>query len=148
MGKIKFISDCGSGDLFEAIKVSIDHGAASCYVQGARAACLVEEGDFDSIAQALDIIRQNGLPAGIGGHYLKTIQACFERGLVPDYWMKTFHNLDYWSATAPTEWDNVFCRKPEETAAFMKDLNQPFIAFKTLAAGAIRPADGSQPRPA
>jgi len=142
MGKIKFISDCGSGDLFEAIQVSIDHGAASCYVQGERADRLVEKGDFDTIARALDNIRKNGLPAGIGGHYLRTIQECVEQGLEPDYWMKTFHPLNYWSAAAPTENDNIFCRKPEETAAFMKDLKQPFIAFKILAAGAIHPADG------
>ncbi len=142
MGKIKFISDCGSGDLNEAIRVSIDHGAVSCYVQGERADRLVEEGDFDAIAKALDMIRKNGLPAGIGAHYLETIRRCVEHGLEPDYWMKTFHHLNYWSATAPTEWDNVFCRKPQETAAFMKDLKQPFIAFKTLAAGALQPADG------
>ncbi|MCJ7811908.1 DoxX family membrane protein [bacterium] len=142
MGKIKFISDCGSGDLFEAIQQSIDNGAAACYVQGQRADNLVETGDFDSIAKALDMIRQNGLPAGIGGHYLKTVQECIKQGLEPDFWMKTFHHLNYWSATAPTERDNVFCREPEETIAFMKDLKQPFIAFKVLAAGAIRPADG------
>ncbi len=142
LGKIKFISDCGSGDLFEAIQVSIDHGAASCYVQGERADRLVEEGNFNTIAKALDMIRQNGLPAGIGGHYLKTIQGCVEQGLEPDYWMKTFHHLNYWSAKAPTERDNVYCRKPEETSAFMKNLKQPFIAFKTLAAGAILPEDG------
>jgi uncharacterized membrane protein YphA (DoxX/SURF4 family) len=142
MGKIKFISDCGSGDLFDAIQVSIDHGAVSCYIQGERADRLVEDGDFDTIAGALDMIRQNGLPAGIGGHYLKTIQGCVEQGLEPDYWMKTFHHLNYWSAKAPTEQDNIYCRKPEETAAFMKDLKQPFIAFKTLAAGAIQPKDG------
>lgn len=142
MGKIKFISDCGSGDLFEAIRVSIDHGAVSCYIQGERADRLVEDGDFDTIAKALDVIRQNGLPAGIGAHYLKTIQGCVEQGLEPDYWMKTFHHLNYWSAKAPTERDNVYCRKPEETAVFMRGLKQPFIAFKTLAAGAILPEDG------
>ncbi|MGC8989146.1 MAG: hypothetical protein ACP5MD_03395, partial [Verrucomicrobiia bacterium] len=32
-------------------------------------------------------------------------------------------------------------RNPEETAAFMKQVKKPWIAFKTMAAGAIPPAD-------
>jgi hypothetical protein len=40
------------------------------------------------------------------------------------------------------EHDNVFCRQPEETIAYMKTVREPWIAFKVLAAGAIRPQDG------
>jgi hypothetical protein len=53
--------------------------------------------------------------------------------------MKTLHHTDYWSAKHETERSNIWCRKPDETATFMRDLEQPWIAFKTLAAGAIRP---------
>jgi hypothetical protein len=38
--------------------------------------------------------------------------------------------------------DNCFCPKPEETIAFMEQLEEPWIAFKVLAAGAIPPEDG------
>lgn len=55
--------------------------------------------------------------------------------------MKTFHHKNYWSANAIKEHDNIYCRKPDETIEFMKNLKQPFIAFKTLAAGAIHPKD-------
>ncbi|MEN6602964.1 MAG: hypothetical protein ABFD86_11170, partial [Bryobacteraceae bacterium] len=34
------------------------------------------------------------------------------------------------------------CENPEETTAYMKDLTAPWIAFKTLAAGAIEPKVG------
>ena len=40
--------------------------------------------------------------------------------------------------------DNVFCSNPQETIDFMNKLEQPWIAFKTLAAGAIKPKDGFQ----
>jgi hypothetical protein len=40
------------------------------------------------------------------------------------------------------EHDNVYCRDPEGVKAFMDDLPQPWIGFKVLAAGAIRPHDG------
>ena len=142
IGKIKFISDCGGEDLLERVRMSIDNGAAACYVQGQVADQLAAEGKVDLIAKALDLIRQNGLPAGIGGHYLETIKKCVAYGLEPDFWVKTLHHRNYWSAQHHEEHDNVYCRKPEETIEFMKSLQQPWIAFKILAAGAIHPKDG------
>jgi len=142
LGNIQFISDCGGGDLLAMVKKSIDNGACACYVQGATADGLVRAGKFDLIAKALDMIRQNGLPAGIGGHYLDTIKACVERGLEPDFWMKTLHHTNYWSAKLEEQHDNIWCENPAETIAFMKHLEQPWIAFKVLAAGAIHPKDG------
>jgi hypothetical protein len=56
--------------------------------------------------------------------------------------MKTLHHTDYWSARHKTERGNIWCRQPDETATLMRDLEQPWIAFKTLAAGAIRPEVG------
>ncbi len=38
--------------------------------------------------------------------------------------------------------DNMFCHAPERTIAFMQDVKVPWIAFKVMAAGAIRPEDG------
>ncbi len=144
IGKIQFISDCGGDDLLERVQVSIDSGAAACYVQGGVADQLVQEGKIELIGKALDLIRKNNLPAGIGGHYIETITACTDFGLKPDYWVKTLHHRNYWSANNPTENDNIYCRKPEATIEFMKTQTIPWIAFKTLAAGAIPPKEGFQ----
>lgn len=141
-GKIQFISDCGGDDLLEATKKSIDKGACACYVQGAVGDRLVAEGKFDQIEKALELVRRSGLPAGIGAHLLSTVAGCVEKGLQPDFWMKTLHRTDYWSAKAEVENDNIWCREPEKTIALMKDLKQPWIAFKVLAAGAIHPNVG------
>jgi uncharacterized membrane protein YphA (DoxX/SURF4 family) len=138
-GRIHFISDCGGKNVMELIQKSIDQGAASCYIQGGVADRLVEEGKFDLMHKALELIRKNGLPAGIGGHKLQTIRASVEQGLRPDYWMKTLHKVDYWSAKPQPEHDNRWCECPDETAAYMKTLTEPWIAFKILAAGAIEP---------
>ena len=138
LGKIQFISDCGGSDLMIGIKRSIDNGACSCYIHGSIADKLARTGQWDTFATALDLIRKNGLPAGIGGHYLNTVKGCADRGIVPDYWMKTFHPLDYWSARHP-EPKGVYCRKPEDTIAFMESRKEPWIAFKTMAAGALHP---------
>jgi uncharacterized membrane protein YphA (DoxX/SURF4 family) len=143
-GKIQFISDCGvMNDLKKGIQISIDAGASACYIQGGIGDQLVAEGKFDLIASSLELIRKNGLPAGIGGHKLATVQGCVEKGLLPDFWVKTLHHHNYWSARpGEKEMDNIFCDKPQETIDFMATLKQPWIAYKVLAAGAIEPKDG------
>ena len=138
-GKIHFISDCGGKDILQMTQKSIDRGASACYIQGGVADKLVEEGKFDLIAKALELTRRNGLPAGIGGHKLETVQACVEKGLRPDFWMKTLHSTEYWSAKPQPECDNIWCADPVKTAEYMKSLKEPWIAFKILAAGALQP---------
>lgn len=140
-GKIQFISDCG-GELFEAIPKSIDSGASACYIFGGTGDRWAAEGKFDLLAKGLDLIRKSGLPAGIGGHTLHTVKACVEQGLEPDFWMKTLHHGNYWSGLAPTWRDNFWCDEPEQLIDLMKGVRQPWIAYKTLAAGAIHPRDG------
>ena len=142
LGRIQFISDCGGDDLLAMVRKSIDHGAAACYVQGGTADKLVRQKKIDEIGKAVDLIRRGGLPAGIGGHSIDTVKACVAHGLRPDFWMKTLHSNNYWSATPKPQCDNLWCENPAETIAFMADLPQPWIAFKTLAAGAIRPDMG------
>ncbi len=142
IGKIKFISDCGGENLTDGVLMSVDNGATACYVHGGIADSLVQEGKVEEIGKALELIRKNGLPAGIGGHKLETIKACVDFGLKPDFWMKTLHHTNYWSASREDEHDNIWCTDPEETKQYMKTIKQPWIAFKVLAAGAIHPDVG------
>ncbi len=148
IGRIKFISDCGGKDLLDGATRSIDNGACACYTHGGITDTLARTGKVDDIAKALEFIRKNGLPAGIGAHDLNTVKACVEYGLTPDFWMKTFHKTNYWSARTDEiadglgKMDNLWCADPEATMEYMSALKQPWIAFKTLAAGAILPKEG------
>ena len=145
-GKIQFMTNCSGRtevELLRNMQKSIDYGASSCLVQGEVADRLVREKQFSQIAKALELIRKNGLPAGIAAHRLETLQGCVGEGLIPDFWMKTFHSHQYWSARpGQAEHDNIFCREPSETIDFMADRSEPWIAFKVLAAGAVKPQDG------
>ncbi len=154
IGKIQFISDCvglnytAEGataapyqEFLDRIQIAIDHGACACYIQGETADYYMKHGNADAIAKAFDLMRKNGVIAGIGAHHIETIKACVAAGFDPDFWMKTLHHHNYWSAGHPKWHDNIYCFKPEETIAYMETLPQPWIAFKTLAAGAIKPAD-------
>ena len=143
-GKIQYISDCGHKDgPMEGIKRSLETGAHACYIQGEISDRYVRDGKFKELEESLAFIRKQGLPAGIGAHKLDTVKGCVEHGIIPDYWVKTIHRTDYWSARldGPRR-DNIWCENPEETSAFMETLEQPWIGFKILAAGAIKPEAG------
>lgn len=154
IGKIQFISDCaglvydehGAAPMeeqkyYDNIQRAIDYGAIACYIQGETADYYMENGKPDVLEKAFQIIRDNNVILGIGAHRIETIQACVDNGYNPDFWMKSLHHHNYWSAKH-SEWhDNIYCYKPEETISYMKNLPQPWIAFKTMAAGAIHPRD-------
>jgi uncharacterized membrane protein YphA (DoxX/SURF4 family) len=155
IGKIQFISDC-AGLNYDAkgaspmpyqeyigrIKRAIDFGACGCYIQGETADYYMEHGRVDDLAGALELIRKNKVLVGIGAHRLSTLKACVKEGLETDFWMKTFHPKDYWSYRHPEWHDNAFCLDAKETVDFMKTRPEPWIAFKTMAAGAVHPKEG------
>jgi uncharacterized membrane protein YphA (DoxX/SURF4 family) len=146
-------------DFMADIDRAIDYGANTVYVNGAFAERLMTSGRMDLLAKALDRIKSQGYPGGIGGHSIEVPIRCEQAGLQPDYYVKSFHHDKYWSAH-PREnrvefsvdgrrsldhnqfHDNMFDLFPEKTIAFMQGLKKPWIAFKVLAGGAIHPKDG------
>jgi uncharacterized membrane protein YphA (DoxX/SURF4 family) len=155
-GRIKFISDMAGLDYSDwkngpkamdfdqyqdIVKGAIDSGATAGYIQGETADFYIEHNQPEKLVKVMDLMRQNGLPVGIGAHKIETIKKCEELGLEHDFWMKTLHTHDYWSAQHPTWHDNLYCYDPEETISFMETLEKPWIAFKTLAAGALKPEE-------
>ena len=155
-GKIQWIAQVKpkADDLTTDISRAIDNGAAACYIQGAVGDNWVRNGRLDLIGEALEYIKDNGVPAGMGAHSLEVPIAVEKAGLDPDFYMKTLHNSNYWTFNPGNETmgkfyidkgeshDNVWCTTPEQTVEFMKSVNKPWIAFKVLAAGAIHPKEG------
>jgi hypothetical protein len=150
-GKIQWISDCASGaNIKEGIKRSVDNGAHAVYIQGGLADSAVEKGQVELLGEALEYIKERGVPGGLGAHLLETVKACEDGGLEPDFWVKTLHSDNYWSATPKEQrqagklppHDNMWCTNPEETISYMAKLGRPWIAFKVMAAGAIEPKVG------
>ena len=125
----------------DKVQRAIDYGAAACYIQGETADYYIKKGQPDRLAKVIEKVRQNKVLVGIGAHHLETLQGCVAAGMVPDFWMKTMHHHDYWSARHPEEHDNMYCHTPAETAAWMRERPEPWIAFKVMAAGAIHPKD-------
>ncbi|MCL1921906.1 MAG: hypothetical protein FWG50_12685 [Kiritimatiellaeota bacterium] len=144
-GKIQFISSCGHPDgLVKGAQISVDFGACAIYTHGVHSDRWAQEGNIKAFETALTEMKKLGVPAGIGAHRLETLQFCVEHGLVPDFWMKTFHDTNYWSARPQDGHDtkdNLWCVSPQAVIDFMAQQEQPWIAFKIMAAGAIHPCD-------
>jgi len=154
-GKMKFISDCQVQlDFQKGIEASLASDFDALYCGGEITDRFTNEKYIDKngrsfgqrmelIRKGLEEIRSHGKPAGIGAHKIESIKVCVEHGIKPDFWMKTCHHHNYWSAQPGSNYkDNVFDFDPEETIRFMATLKEPWIAFKVLAAGAINPKDG------
>ena len=133
------------------IKRAVDNGASAAYIHGGVADRLVRKGRPDFLGKSLELIKKQGVPGGIGAHNLDVIIASETAGYEPNFYMKTLHHHDYWSSGEPrnmpevidnTERDNYWARRPKETIQFMQEVETPWIAYKVLAAGAIRPEDG------
>ena len=159
-GKIEWVAQTypKENDLSN-IRIAIDNGARAAFVMGNIADKIVYNNQMDNLAKPIDFIKSQGLVAGVAAHSINTPKKCLEYGIEPDFFMKTMHHDRYWSAHPEEnrneyivnesrsmdhnkQHDNIWCVDAEETAAFFKDCTIPWIAYKVLAAGAIKPEDG------
>jgi uncharacterized membrane protein YphA (DoxX/SURF4 family) len=151
--------DMEKNDYFVNINKAVDFGVDIIQVQGNWCDWLVRDNKLDVIEKMLGKIRSHGYTAGLGAHTIDSLIACENAGIIPDYYMQTFHHDKYWSAH-PAEnrfpfevdgkkyldhnrfHDNLFCLFPERTVEFVNKTKVPVVGFKVLAAGAIEPKDG------
>lgn len=153
-GKIQWIAEGHPepNDLTTNIKASIDWGASAVYIQGVIGDRWLKEGHTDKLGECVEYIKSQGVPGGLGAHVLDVIVNAEARGFDADFYVKTLHHTKYWSSRRPNQGtdvvsndaDNFWDPAPEETIKFMKTVKKPWIAFKTLAAGAIHPTSGFQ----
>lgn len=147
----------------EGIKRKIDQGVDILQVHGTIGDRMVMNQRVDVIGELIDIIRRQGVIAGLGAHDVHAFIECEKQGIIPDFYMKTMHHDHYWSAhprenrhefemSEPTEtrmkadhnlWhDNLFDTFPDLTVEFINRAKVPVIGFKVLAGGAIDPKEG------
>jgi len=151
-GKIQWIAEGHPvvKDLKTDIKTSLDYGASAIYIQGVIGDRWLRSGHIDLLGECVDFIKSKGVPGGIGAHMLDVIVESEKRGYNADFYVKTLHHSNYWSARRPGQdtdvcenrADNYWSMTPKKTIEFMKKVAKPWIAFKVLAAGAIHPNSG------
>lgn len=143
-GKMQWIAQCKltEKDWKSDMLRAIDNGAHAAFLHGGVAEGLLGDGKMDTIAKAVDLIKQNGVPAGVAGHSIEVPIACEKAGIDVDFYMKTLNAKNYWSAGRMPRHDSVWAETPEKTIEFMKNVKKPWIAYKVLGAGAIHPKEG------
>lgn len=142
-GKLQWIAQVKVTDnSLDEIKRAVDHGAVAVYVHGGVCDSLVAEGRVERIAEAVQFAKDQHVLAGVAGHKVAVPIACEKAGVDPDFYMKTLHSHQYWSANRRPEHDNIWCLEPEQTVEFMATVKKPWIAYKVMAAGAIHPREG------
>jgi hypothetical protein len=165
-GKLQWfagISAQQDGSITRDLDMALDMGAVGGYVHGNTGDALFKAKNIDAIGKAVETMRKAGLVAGVGSHLLDVSIAVDKAGIKPDYYLKTFHSGNYWSAGPPKEPDpkwkptdtelvqaelgawgshnNLWDTTPKQTAAFMANTKVPWIGFKVLAAGALSPRE-------
>ncbi|UCF36219.1 MAG: hypothetical protein JSU96_15550 [Acidobacteriota bacterium] len=162
-GKIQWLSEvhpskpyheCSLADMKENIRVVMDNGPDALYVQGGIGDSFVMRGAVSDLGEVLEDMKATGLPSGIGSHSIETVKALIKNGIEPDFFFKTYHSDNYFSATpkdqrvefnvdsgSENDHDNIWCIKPDETREVMRQTEIPWIAFKVLAAGALDPRE-------
>lgn len=159
-GKIKWIVQIwpNESDQYASVQQSIDEGASAVYVMGAVSDQFVKDKQADKIGKAVAHLKTTGgVPVGVGCHSLEVVKICEKEGYDPDFYVKTLHTQDYFSAKPDKQTDeviddphntdhcdNYFCREPEKVIEFMKTVKKPWMAFKVMAAGAIKPRPAFQ----
>ena len=157
-GKMNWIvapdpSECHEVAEFKrVVEELVNLGVDALYLHGATADPLVQKGAVSEVGKFMEIMKTTGLPVGMAAHDLKTIQVCEQAQIPSDFYLKTFHHLNYPTAPRPEEikgpYEEVphgyWCSNPPETAEYMQTLKQPWIAYKVMAAGAIPPRDAFQ----
>lgn len=143
-GKLQWIAQVKmpSDDPLSEAKAAIDSGAIGVYVHGGVADTCVANNRVDLLAKAVEFVKQNGALGGVGGHSVDVPVACEKASVGVDFYMKTLHSHQYWSAERQPENDNIWSKTPEKTIEFMKTVDKPWIAYKVMAAGAVHPKDG------
>jgi len=149
-GKIQWIFcvtapvEPGMAKYSQEIQELIDAGCEAIYLWGVRADALCSTKQIDLMGKAVDVAKAHGVPSGVGCHALDVVVACEKNKIAADFYIKTFHHHRYLSAKLGPGGDAMWCVNPEETAEFMMNVTKPWIAFKTMAAGAIPPRDALQ----
>jgi hypothetical protein len=152
-GKIQYLAQIKPDDdnLETSVRKAADDGAVGAFLLGNIGDLWTSENKVTQIGALMDVIKDHGMIAGIAAHELRTVRAIEEAKIAPDFYVKTLHHTNYWSTRRPDQTkevidsyplDNYWCMNPPETIEYMTTVKRPWIAYKVLAAGAIRPRDG------
>ena len=120
----------------QSCQEAVDAGIDALYLWGVHADQLVKE-QPDMLRKAVNTMRSFDVPVGVAAHNLEVIEFCEREKVRNDFYLKTFHHLDY--PSAKLNFDSHWCEDPEKHIEVFSKVEKPWIAYKIMAAGAIPP---------
>ncbi|OGV63835.1 MAG: hypothetical protein A2283_06395 [Lentisphaerae bacterium RIFOXYA12_FULL_48_11] len=134
---------------FDEAKQIVDDGVNAIFIWGARAEQMLSKGRMADLMKMVDFVKELGVPSGVGAHDLNVIKECEKNKCNADYYIKTLHHHKYPTAPRPEQIKGPYsevspsywCSCPDETVEYMKTVEKPWIAFKTMACGGITAKD-------
>ncbi len=145
IAQVRLEAASGTERGFVQITKAIDQGAVAVHLTGDTAEGLLDGGQFDRVGETVQFIQAQKRAAGVAAHDLRVILECEKRKLNVDFYQKTLHTNDYFSASKPGEPDrggkndNSWCSDAQAVIDAFAKIQKPWIAYKILAAGAIHP---------
>jgi hypothetical protein len=103
-------------------------GAIACYHHGSKTDSLFKAGKIDSVKDMLAVIRDKGMPVGLGTHDPAVIRYAEDNDFDVDFYMMAFYNLSKRSEAYLPEDREMACE-------VIREVDKPFLAFKIMAAG-------------
>ena len=131
------------GDIPRGVQNGIHGGARACFIHGGLMDFRFAQNDLDDIPDAIAMIRDAGMPAGIAAHNPQVIEWA-EQHLELDFYMCCYYNASNRDESAElksgmAEWFRTEDR--ERMTALIQTLSKPAIHYKVMAAGRNDPKE-------
>jgi len=144
-GKLTWLAQTATevGDNSTAVQKAINGGAKACHIHGGVMDHLVATGNTDEAKRAVDLMRKNGIAAGIAGHSTKVFEWA-EKNLDVDYYMCCYYNPTIRDERPEHVQGAKEMYREEDRKAMtdlIKTLSKPVVHYKILAAGRNKPED-------
>ncbi len=142
-GQMQWLAQTASefADMQAHITELADYQPIAIYHQGTPTDNAWHTGNIDAVADVVKMIKDTGLPAGIGTHIPQVIEYAEEHQWETDFYMGSFYDLARGYKSAPATDRNAYAKDrfpaddPDRMTATLRQVDKPCIGFKILAAG-------------
>jgi hypothetical protein len=132
-GKLKtWIAQPDRTPMEKDIQAAIDNGAGAVSIQGGQIDSQVAGNNkkWDVVRGWLELIKKNGLPAGMATHTATVHLEAEEKGMPTDFYNQTMYRPDTYVPAGL-----------EESLRVIEKISKPVIGYKALGAGRFAPKD-------
>lgn len=133
----------GVGTLMHGVRNAIHGKAKCCFLHGGEMDHRVATGQTAEVFEAIKVIKDAGMPAGVAGHRTDTIQWAADH-LELDFFMTSYYNPSDRTRQPVRDYNDTEYYGPEDReamCALIQQLPAPAIHYKVLAAGRNNPKE-------